>query len=154
MEKTQYKKKRRSVSQKMTTNKYSCRTIFTPTNTVEDDGPECLFLVWNLIIATFFTEFTRGRFWNIKHCNVFCFFFGGGNWFSDGVRLFMHRYQKIKKLVYRTVDAKELKTKESKEAVRAFRTMTTKTNRLPKFPVIWGKKVAERFKKICKAEGL
>ena len=34
--------------------KYSCRTIFTATNTVEDDGTDCLFFCMKLDFSTFF----------------------------------------------------------------------------------------------------
>ena len=47
-------KKTKSVSQKKRKSKYSCRTNFTPTNTVEDDGTDCLFFVKkNLVFGHF-----------------------------------------------------------------------------------------------------
>ena len=54
-------KKTRSVSQKKNKSKYSCRTIFTPTNKVQDDGTECPFFT-NLDFSTFFTDFCSRRF--------------------------------------------------------------------------------------------
>ena len=50
-------KKTKRVSQKKKKSKYSCPTIFTPTNTVEDDGPEYLFLVRNVIFPLFSLTF-------------------------------------------------------------------------------------------------
>ena len=82
-------------------NNYSCRTIFTPTNTVEDDGTECLFFCMKLDFSTFFTDFSSQRFLctiasilKQKTLQRFCFSFGE-IWFSDWVRLFLHQYRKI-----------------------------------------------------------
>ena len=82
MEKT---KKTRIVSQKKKPNKYSCRTIFTPNN-----------------LSSFFTDFSRQSFRCtiasiLKQKTLQSLFFlgGGGIWFSDWVRLFLHQYQKI-----------------------------------------------------------
>ena len=36
--------------------------MFTPTNTVGDDGTECPFFCMNLDFSTFFTDFSRRRF--------------------------------------------------------------------------------------------
>ena len=52
----------------------------------------------------------------------------------------------------RTVDAKEMKTKDSKETVRAFLTMITKKNCPEKIWVDKGKKFAGAPNKLCAAE--
>ena len=49
-------------SKKNKKSKYNCQTIITTTNTVQDDGTECLFLVRNLIIPLFSRTFLSEDF--------------------------------------------------------------------------------------------
>ena len=69
---------------------------------------------------------------------------------NDGVKYLPVRQD----LFDRTVDAKEMKTKDSKETVRAFLTMITKKNRSKKIRVDKGTDITGDFKKLCKAEGI
>ena len=54
----------------------------------------------------------------------------------------------------RTVNAKEMKTKDSQETVKAFSSMITKRNRPKKIWVDKGTEFAGACKKFCAAEGL
>ena len=54
----------------------------------------------------------------------------------------------------RTVNAKEMKTKDAQEIVKAFSSMITKRNRPKKIWVDKGTEFAEAFKKFCATEGI
>ena len=54
----------------------------------------------------------------------------------------------------RTVNAKEMKTKDSQETVKAFSSMITKRNRPKKIWVDKGTNFPGEFKKFCAAEGI
>ena len=69
---------------------------------------------------------------------------------SNGVKYLLVRQD----LFDRTVDAKEMKTKDSRETVRAFSTMITKQNRISNIWVHKGTEFVGEFKNLCKAEGI
>ena len=67
-------KKMKLIIEKNKKSKHSCRTIFTPTNTVEHDRTRCLFFVWNFIFTLFSQTFLGEDFgvryppfWNKKN---------------------------------------------------------------------------------------
>ena len=70
--------------------------------------------------------------------------------YNNGVKYLLVRQD----LLYRTVDAKGMKTKDSKETVKTFLIMITKKNRPKKIWVDQGTNLAGEFNKICSAEGI
>ena len=69
---------------------------------------------------------------------------------NDGVKYLLFRQDPFD----RTVDAKEMESKDSKETVRAFLSMITKKNRPIQIWVDKGTEFAAEFKKLCRAEGI
>ena len=69
---------------------------------------------------------------------------------NNGVKYLLVRQD----LFDRTVNAKEMKTKDSQETVKAFSSMITKRSRPKKIWVDKGTEFAGAFKKFCAAEGI
>ena len=70
--------------------------------------------------------------------------------YTNGLKYLLVR----RDLFVRTIDAKQMKTRDSRESVRAFLTPMTKTNQLKEFWVDKGAQFAGDLRKICKAEGI